>query len=181
MIWSGINVWKQAVWLGKHFRIHTFMYLIAVEELAFLACSIHLVYKELQNSLTLKQLISSEAQGFWIDIIRVFKLHKACSIFPSVYGWKKTWEQSLGERKVLPLSRNSFSHVLEDEGPSNLSFPQFTQFDIRDWIWVRRKLLVVSYLCIVYHRFSKKRGRDQPSVTVEFIEGFGISIFTFSE
>lgn len=162
MIWSGINVWKQAGWLGKRFRIHTFKYLIAVEELAFLACSIHLVYKELQNSLTLKQLISSEAYGFWIDIIRVFKLHKACSIFPSVYRWKKTWEQSLGERKVLLLSRKTFSHVWKEGDPSNLSSSQFMQFDIRGRIWVRRKLLIVSYPCIVYHRFSKKRGRDQP-------------------
>jgi len=52
------------VWLGKHFRIHTLKYLIAVEEPAFLACSIYLVYKEIQNILTLKQLISSEAHGF---------------------------------------------------------------------------------------------------------------------
>lgn len=52
------------MWLGKHFRIHTFKYLIAIEEPALLAYSIYLVYKEIQNSLTLKKLISSEAHGF---------------------------------------------------------------------------------------------------------------------
>lgn len=95
------------MWLGKHFRIHTFKYLIAVEEPAVLAYSIYLVYKETQNSLTLKQLISSEAHGFYmdVDIIGVFKLHKASSNFPAVYTWKKMWEGSLGERKGLLLSR----------------------------------------------------------------------------
>lgn len=159
IIWSGINVWKYAVWLGKCFRIHTFKCLIAVEEPAFSTCSIYLVYKEIQNSLTLKQLVSSEAHGFRVDrhIIRVFKLHKVCPNFLSVYSSKKMWKASLTVRKVLSLSRKIISPVCKEWDLLNLiSF----QFNIRDHTQVRRKLL--TYPCIIYHEFTLSRDHCKP-------------------
>lgn len=125
IIWSGINVWQQAVWLGKHFGIHTFKCLIAIEEPAFLACSMYLVCKNIQSIFDLEAINLFWAHGFWIDIgiIGVFKLQKMCSIFPSVYRWKKMWEGSLGERKTLLLSKKSTSHVWKEVDPLNLSSP----------------------------------------------------------